>query len=65
MRHIGGADDNVEVQLAEKERDLEDLEDLYQALMIKERSINDELQEGRKVLIKVSFLSSSSFLFLF
>ncbi|KAG6665792.1 protein INVOLVED IN DE NOVO 2-like [Carya illinoinensis] len=45
---------NVETilkQLREKEGELEDLEDLNQALIVKERKSNDELQGARKELI--------------
>ncbi|CAH1436286.1 unnamed protein product [Lactuca virosa] len=37
--------------LKEKEEELEDLEELNQSLVIKERLINDELQDARKELI--------------
>ncbi|KAF9617211.1 hypothetical protein IFM89_035093 [Coptis chinensis] len=59
MEHMGG-DEDVEVKekvkemirnLEEKEGELEDLEALNQALIVKERKSNDELQEARKELI--------------
>ena len=62
MRHMGG-DDDLEVLgkveaihklLREKEGEYEDLEALNQALIIKERKCNDELQEARKELVSVS-----------
>ncbi|XP_059455893.1 protein INVOLVED IN DE NOVO 2 [Corylus avellana] len=59
MKHMGD-DGDVEVlqkveailkQLREREGELEDLEDLNQTLIVKERKSNDELQEARKELI--------------
>lgn len=44
----------IQQELQEKEEELEDLEQLNQALVVKERRSNDELQEARKELIKVS-----------
>ncbi|KAG8471492.1 hypothetical protein CXB51_036162 [Gossypium anomalum] len=43
--------DVIQDELKEKEEELEDLEDLNQALIIKERKSNDELQDARKELI--------------
>ncbi|KAI8525436.1 hypothetical protein RHMOL_Rhmol13G0230200 [Rhododendron molle] len=43
--------DALQQDLAEKEQDLEDLESLSQALIIKERKSNDEVQQARKELI--------------
>ncbi|XP_074366478.1 factor of DNA methylation 4-like [Apium graveolens] len=43
--------ESLEETLKEKEEDLEGLEDLNQALIIKERKTNDELQDARKELI--------------
>ncbi|KAG5515291.1 hypothetical protein RHGRI_036362 [Rhododendron griersonianum] len=43
--------DALQQDLAEKEQDLEDLESLSQALIIKERKSNDEIQQARKELI--------------
>ncbi|XP_062154773.1 protein INVOLVED IN DE NOVO 2 [Alnus glutinosa] len=59
MKHMGD-DGDVEVlqkvesilkQLREREGELDDLEDLNQTLIVKERKSNDELQEARKELI--------------
>ncbi|KAE9461116.1 hypothetical protein C3L33_06985, partial [Rhododendron williamsianum] len=47
-------EDALQQDLAEKEQDLEDLESLSQALIIKERKSNDEVQQARKELINVS-----------
>ncbi|PON60987.1 Zinc finger-XS domain containing protein [Trema orientale] len=55
-KHMGGTNDNIEDRLAEKQQELEDLEDYCQALITKERSSTDEQQEARKVLINVSSL---------
>ncbi|KAL6952754.1 hypothetical protein U1Q18_050276 [Sarracenia purpurea var. burkii] len=46
--------DAIQQDLREKEQDLDDLESLNQALIVKERKSNDELQEARKELINVS-----------
>lgn len=43
--------DAIKEELMEKEEELEDLEQLTQALIVKERKCNDELQEARKELI--------------
>ncbi|KAK8515734.1 hypothetical protein V6N13_139295 [Hibiscus sabdariffa] len=59
MQHMegdGDAETNkkikvIEEELKEKEEELEGLEDLNQALIIKERKSNDELQGARKELI--------------
>ncbi|KAI3864494.1 hypothetical protein MKX03_011300, partial [Papaver bracteatum] len=51
----GGCCDKVnklKEKLQEKEDELEDMEALNQALIIKERRTNDELQEARKELIR-------------
>ena len=59
MKHMGGDKefkekmDEIEETLKEKEEDLEDVEALHQALVVKERKCNDELQEARKELINV------------
>ena len=43
--------ESIQEELKEKEEDLEDLELTNQALIVKERKSNDELQEARKELI--------------
>ncbi|KAL6979175.1 hypothetical protein U1Q18_020841 [Sarracenia purpurea var. burkii] len=43
--------ESIEKDLKDKEEDLEALENLNQALIVKERKSNDELQEARKELI--------------
>ncbi|OMO91213.1 hypothetical protein COLO4_18521 [Corchorus olitorius] len=43
---------DIEEQLKEKEEEYEDLEQLNQTLIIKERKSNEELQEAKKELIK-------------
>ncbi|KAL5814473.1 hypothetical protein ACOSQ4_025114 [Xanthoceras sorbifolium] len=59
MKHMG-SDEDMEVEknidaiqreLLEKEEEYEEMEQLNQALIIKERKINDELQDARKELI--------------
>ncbi|KAE8735156.1 Protein INVOLVED IN DE NOVO 2 [Hibiscus syriacus] len=59
IRHMGDEDD-IEVLkmveaslkvLREKEGELEDIEALYQTLIVRERKSNDELQDARKELI--------------
>lgn len=72
MKHMGD-DGDAEVlkrmeliieNLREKEIEFEELETLNQALIVKERKSNDELQEARKELINVilffQFLKVSS-----
>lgn len=63
VKHMGADDGDEEVlekfvaiqrELEEKEEELQDLEALSQALIVKERNSNDELQEARKELINVS-----------
>ncbi|XP_059642814.1 protein INVOLVED IN DE NOVO 2-like [Cornus florida] len=61
MKHIGEGEegdtavkkkmDVIQEDLKEKEEELENLEALSQALIVKERKSNDELQEARKELI--------------
>ncbi|CAH1432463.1 unnamed protein product [Lactuca virosa] len=58
MKHMSDEDaeaknklESTEKDLKEKEEELEDLEELNQALIIKERLSNDELQDARKELI--------------
>ncbi|KAI3450386.1 hypothetical protein Pfo_007051 [Paulownia fortunei] len=45
--------ESIEEELRDKEEELDGLESLNQALIIKERKTNDELQEARKQLINV------------
>lgn len=64
LKHWAGDDDDevkkkvVEMMkdLEEKESEMVDLEALNQALVVKERKSNDELQDARKELISVIFL---------
>ena len=49
--------DEIQEELKEKEEELDDLEALNQALVVKERKSNDELQEARKELIGVRIFS--------
>ncbi|XP_072977365.1 factor of DNA methylation 5-like isoform X2 [Typha angustifolia] len=59
MKHMGGEEDSsvkkkmdeMSEQLNEKIEEMEGMEELNQALIIKERKSNDELQEARKELI--------------
>lgn len=53
--------ESLKEDLKDKEEEFETLEDLYQTLVVKERKVNDELQDGRKELINVSFLISLHF----
>ncbi|KAK6139550.1 hypothetical protein DH2020_026696 [Rehmannia glutinosa] len=60
MKHMGGDDDaaipqnidEMEARLQEKKEDLDNLEELNQLLLAKERQSNQELQMARKVLIE-------------
>ena len=62
MKHMGEDEDldvkkkmdTVREELKEKEEELDGLELLNQALIIKERKTNDELQDARKELISAS-----------
>ncbi|KAG4939248.1 hypothetical protein JHK84_045440 [Glycine max] len=49
--------DTLQKDLRDKEQSLEELDALNQALIVKERESNDELQEARKALVDESFLS--------
>jgi len=56
--------DTLQKDLTEKKLLLEELETLNQTLIVKERKMNDELQEARKALINVSdFFSYISLFF--
>ena len=62
MKHMEDAEDvqkaeSILKDLSEKERDLEELDDLNQALIVKQRKSNDELQEARKEIINVRIFS--------
>lgn len=46
---------DLHINVAEKERALQALEEYSQALTVKERESNDELQKTRKRMIEVSF----------
>ena len=46
----------TEEKLKEKDEDFESLQDSYQALLVKERNNNDQLEDARKKLINVSCL---------
>lgn len=48
--------DDIQNDLQEKEDDLECLVELTEAIVVKERKSNNELQEARKELINVSIL---------
>lgn len=62
VKHMGDDGDEevkekflaIQQELEEKEEELQDIEALSQALIVKERNSNDELQEARKELISVS-----------
>lgn len=64
MRHMNEEGDveakkklqSVQEEIKESEEELDSLETLNQALIIKERLTNDEVQEARKELIHVSIL---------
>jgi uncharacterized protein (DUF342 family) len=50
--------DALQKDLKDKEELLQDLEELNQTLVVMERKSNDELQDARKELIKVSVFST-------
>lgn len=60
MKHLGNQDDaavkekikEMDNELQTKMEEMEDVENMNQTLMVKERQSNDELQEARKELIK-------------
>lgn len=64
MRHMNEEGDveakkklqSIQEEIKESEEELDSLETLNQALIIKERLTNDEVQEARKELIHVSIL---------
>ncbi|XP_071724654.1 factor of DNA methylation 4-like [Rutidosis leptorrhynchoides] len=43
----------IEEELKDKKEDLDNMDALYQSLIVQERKSNDELQDGRKELVKV------------
>lgn len=61
MECMGGENDNavkkkmeeMEEELKEKVEELQDVEALNQTLIVKEREINDQLQEARREMIAV------------
>ena len=55
----------IQEELKDKEEELDGLEELNQALIVKERKSNDELQGARKELINVSIFYLWPFLFSF
>ncbi|KAJ6982887.1 hypothetical protein NC653_025875 [Populus alba x Populus x berolinensis] len=68
MKHMGEDEDldvkkkmdTVREELKEKKEELDGLEQLNQALIIKERKTNDELQDARKELISASTINHST-----
>jgi hypothetical protein len=68
MKHMGEDEDldvkkkmdTVREELKDKEEELDGLEQLNQALIIKERKTNDELQDARKELISASTINHST-----
>ena len=73
MQHMEGDEDTemkrkmeaIQEELKDKEEELDGLEELNQALIVKERKSNDELQGARKELINVSIFYPWPFLFSF
>ena len=60
MKHIAKKCDLVQADLKEKEEELEDLEAINQALIVKEQKSNEELVDARKELISVRSLPFQS-----
>lgn len=61
MKLMGGLErmDELEIELQEKEKEMEHLEQRNSTLIVRERQSNDELVQARKELIQVcSFLSN-------
>lgn len=65
MKHLGEEDleikkkmDAILQEIKDKEEEKEQMEELNQALIVKELKTNDELQDARKELINVSFFSN-------
>lgn len=56
MEESGGKMAKIEEDLKDKEEELEALESLNQALVVRELKNNDELQDARKLLFKVCIL---------
>lgn len=69
VKHMGGDEDEkvaeklhaLQKELEDKEEERQHLEELCQALIVKECKTNDELQEARKELINVSSPQLSSY----
>ena len=53
--------DEIKQNLEEKEQEFDDVEELHQALVVKERRNNDEVQEARKELVNVCTFDLSCF----
>lgn len=65
MNHMGEDEDikvkrdmeKIKEELKDKEEELESVEEFQQALIVKERKTNDELQDARKELINVCIIN--------